>query len=1422
MKLIRLTLLVFSFHLVMGNLQAQPAPLRFEQFPPEVVLSHTTITSILQDHDGFLWLGTWSGLMKYDGYTVRQYKQEPGRPDGLESNKITALFEDSRQRIWIGARNSGLYQYDRSQDRFIQYRADASVAGSLSNNNVWAISEDAFGGLWVGTEHGLNLLNPGSQHFVHFTYSATDGRSLSRDFVYTIAESADSTLWIGTEVGLNRLIRDRDGKPLHFVPYSLAPEKTPEQTDAFIAHNYIYKIKPGDGTYLWIGAKAGLKKVEYSRKDLRSLHVKTYRYSETDDSSLSHNFVVDMLERPDGDLWVATFNGLNLFHPEEGRFRRFMSDDTQPNGLRNQFIRALFNDRNDILWIGTEGGLHKLNLSSKPFRTIVPDISKNAANAIVTTICRDSYGDGLWLGARGGGLNHLEFLQGDESVPTLRHFPFDTPYASETVGFISDMAVDDFGWLWITTQGSGVLKVRETDLLSGKPIADNLNQYSVGKGLANLDSEHLMSVMNTAGGDIWMGGWDLGLVRYDREQQQFFNYKTTDDFKVSLEAFPIVHLAETFEGRTPVIWAGTRGNGLLKLRYRPADDQVQLLEHYRYQSGLSGGLSNNYINCLFFDSSHQLWVGTENGLNRLDAQTHTFTYLLEKDGLANGIVQSIQEGDDGNIWISTQKGISCLTPAKGDQPYSIKNFDAYDGLQDNFFNDDAAAKTGSGELVFGGIKGLNIFAPQHIQQDTTPPTVVITDLKLFNRSVSVGPLKNGRTLLEQHISETVHLDLNYRDKVISFEFTGLHFANPQKIQYAHKLEGFDLDWVYGGSDQRIAHYTNLPYEDFTFLVKAANGDGVWSEPVSLSISIAPPFWQTGGAYLLYGLSFIGLLWGVRKITKRQAELEHNLQLERIEREKLEEVNDIKSRFFTNISHELRTPLTLILSPLEQLIKEKGAEKKLYRTLTLMHQNANRLLTMINQLLDIRKNEAGLMKLQVAEGNFVKFVKEVILSFRGLARRQQVDLVFAPIREEILLWYDRDQMEKVLFNLLSNALKHTPENGRIEVSLEAIITGNQEVEPTHLLLSVRDTGSGIPQDQLQVIFDRFYQVESGAGVPGKGGTGIGLALAKSIVEAHRGKIWAESEPGRSATFYVQLPLGGEHFSEEEKITDFQDSEAIRHYFLSNRSLEEHAIRTGERPPPQPDGKRSALLIVEDNPDIRSYLKDYLKDEYRIEEAPDGAEGLEKALAAPPDLIIADISMPNMDGIEMCAKIKSNIQTSHIPVILLTARTSLLYKIDGLETGADDYITKPFNINLLTSRIRNLIESRRQLREKFARNFDLSPSGVVMNSLDEQLLSRVKELVEKHMDDSDFSTEQLATSLHMSRMQLYRKLKVLTGKSPNQVIRTIRLQRAAQLLDTHQYNVSDVTYMVGYNDLKWFREQFRKEFGVSPSEYERKGE
>lgn len=1368
----------------------QPA-YRFEQLPPDMRLMQGGINCITQDSKGMLWLGTWSGLTRYDGYSLRTFLEEPGVPDGLQSDQVTALVEDHSGMLWVGTLSAGIHCFNRATERFVNYRSQPDNPNSLTDNDVWGLFEDSKGYIWVGTKKGLNRFDPKTKNFLRiFAPNNNESRPAS-DYIYSICETPDGSIWSATSRGLSRILFSDDThyqlKHYHF-----------DQVEGDSFHtNFIYRIRPvkGEPDKIWVGSKGGLRKIRFEAGAMSNLQVlNTYQAEAGNPNSLSYNVVPDFWETSDGNLWVATFHGLNLLDKNTGRFRTFYAQPNEPFSLSNNFIHALYQDRTGILWIGTDKGLNKLNLRSKPFQGVRFDQKGIGANSIVSSICNGEAPGALWV-ATNGGLHRVQ------TTPTLSkpiHYTLAPPRLPEFANFITAVWRAPDGWLWLSTQGAGIMRVRERDIPPGGGVIRQLQQFSQNASPL-INDNYVMHFYPSASGGVWFGLWDGGLTYFDPGSNTLKHYQSVDN--LSLTASPNVSLLEVRENEHSILYVGTRGNGLLKFRFDPADRSLHLERHYRFTTGQKDCLSNDKINALLLDSRGRLWVCTSRGINLLKPDGSGFRLFRQADGLPSDIIQSIVEDKQGHLWVSTLNGIADLQLE--DETLKIRNFDALDGLQDNFFMNNCAERLPSGMLAFGGANGMSLFQPDAIHPDSVPPLTQLSDFLLFNRPVPIGPMQNGRVVLENSISETPRIVLNYQDNVLSFEFVSLHFAEPRNNRFAYKLEGFDPDWVYADADKRFAHYTNLPYKEFTFWVKSSNGDGVWSEPVQVQVCVRPPFWLTWWAYCLYGLLILALLYVVWRVMHLRAEYRASLALERLEREKSEELHQLKIQFFTNISHELRTPLTLILSPLEQLLREHAPNRPLQKTLTLIHQQAGKLLTMISQLLDFRKSEAGLMKVHAEKTDLPVFVQEILLAFKPLAEQHKIDLRFDSTLNKQDVWVDHDQMEKVLFNLLSNAFKFTPDGGVVTVSLKN--TNDSRVQ-----IGVSDTGPGIPENDLERIFDPFHQ---GAHQPGRtlfGGTGIGLSLVKSIVEQHGGAIVAHNLSGSGAAFTVTLPEGNAHYTPDQIIEARPPRPAQEvEYFKEEAS--DHL------PLPAADSARYRLLLVEDNADIRNYLCQNLSGQYDIDEADNGAIGLQKALEQAYDLVLSDIAMPEMDGIELCRRLKTNIHTSHIPVVLLTARTSLVHKIEGLETGADDYITKPFNFQLLQLRIRNLIAIRERLKELSGKTLELSPSAITVTSLDEEFLAQFIRLVESHMDESEYSIDDLSHEIAMSRMQLYRKLKALTGETPNTLIRNIRLQRAAQLLDTQQFNISEVAYKVGFTDLKYFRERFKERYGVVPSEY-----
>lgn len=1408
----RLCCILFLIPVFAHCLFSQSETFRFEQIKAELGLDQGTITAILQDRKGFMWFGTWLGLAKYDGYEVRFFKQSAG--NGLGSNKVTALLEDRKGRLWVGTSNAGLYLFDREKERFIAYQREPDNANSLSNNNVWALCEDDEGFIWIGTDKGLNRLDPDQRRFSHFYRQPGDENSLSNDFIYSLCASPDGSVWIGTIDGLNRIVRKPNRQGWQVMRYEIAPPSVGNTE----FHHFIYRIRVAlhEPNTLWIGTKSGLKKATYAPGQTgRWQSIRHFEYHPANPASLSNNYVTDIWERKaDSTLWLATFHGLNRMTLRDTQFRRFYSGDDDRYSITNNTVRSLYEDRGGIFWIGTEKGVNRINFKAKPFYHLSPDPVKNSNRNITASLVRSRAKAGLWVGTRGGGLLFLPMENGQLRQNKIEPIQLQKRNTSTAAAMTSYLILDRKGNIWMSTHGAGVWRFSE----NRPPPAGPVTHFFKGSNPA-LPDNYVMTVFESEKNGVWLGMWDAGLCRYDESEQRFQQFAQSDDAGAfNFKAFPNVNMLETKEGQRSILWVATRGGGLLKLFYNAQNKTLEVLAHYTHKEADSGSICHDVVNYLFLDRHKNLWIGTEGGLDMLAPGAQTFRHFSEKNNAVNDIVRGILEDNEGNIWYSTQTGgISCLTPDG-----ETVTFTSTGDLQGNYFYEPANCSLPSiGMMVFGGVNGLTLFDPSKIQKNQTVPAVAITGFRLFNKPVSPGQYsESGRLILDKSIGESPQITLEYAQNVLAFEFAALQYDYPEKNRFAYLLEGFNKDWTYVDAGQRLAQYTNLPHGDYTFLVKATNSDGVWNPtPVSVKLCILPPWWQTWWAYLSYSLFALGVIYGIRRVELTRFDLRKKLAIERVEREKVEELSQMKTQFFTNISHELRTPLTLIISPLEQLIREARTTRTFYQTFTLMHHNASRLLTMINQLLDIRKGEEGMTKLHVTEEDFVPFIEEIVLSFKSWAIQREIDLVFMSEAPALNVWFDREQMEKVAYNLLSNAFKFTPDKGRVRV--EVLVAG--EGASRFVCLRVNDTGSGIPEDQQNRIFERFYQVADQAPVRSgqEGiGTGIGLALVKLLVERHHGRVEVASKPGEGSTFSVFLPLGNAHFAAADIQKLPANAEPASSYF-SLAAFEKSPDAAA--PVVETNGttiaKKYQLLVVEDNEDIRLFLRQSLESHYEIAEAADGKSGLAFALENPPDLVISDVAMPEMDGIELCKTLKTNVLTSHIPVILLTARTSLIFKIDGLETGADDYITKPFNMHLLQLRIRNLIQIREKLREKYNRQLDLKmPEPAPDASIDDAFLANLIQKIESNLEDSEFSVDQLAASVLLSRMQLYRKLKAITDQTPHDLIRTCRLRKAAELLATGQYTVAEITYKVGYTDLKHFREQFRKQFGVSPSAYE----
>lgn len=1354
-------LLSGSFH---NNLFAQ---LAFSHLSVNNGLSQSTVLSICKDSRGYIWFGTRSCLNRYDSRTVKVYRNDPERRESISTNDyIYTIFEDRSKNLWIGTQ-SGLNRYLPESDSFERIYARPQKKNNLSDNSVLCIYQDHKGAVWFGTNNGLSCLqDPRSRSFVNYRAGNDDG-GLAGNEIYALYEDHRGNLWAGTTNGLTRMTL-KNGR------YEFKTFRHSAADPASISSNSVKAIAEDSRGNLWIGTENdGLNLYEEKTGTFaRFLHNKT-------DNSLSNNAIRKIINDRSGILWIGTKDGLTLFDPAKKQFRIYRNDQEDPRSLSDNSIKDIYQDKGGSIWIGTMyGGVNVNHPGAFPFTVYRHSKFTNSISSnLISAITADSE-QNLWIGTEGKGLNYY-----DRRTGKFRNFQND-PADPSSLGsnFIKAIYEDRAGNIWIGLHQGGL------DLFL--PSTGKFMHFRHDPADPEaLSRDNISYLLEDTQHNFWVGT-AFGIDLLDRRSGKFvYPEKSMPGFKLTSKYVRVI-----YEDSRRNLWVGTaRGLNLLT----PGARVFKWFEN----DGRSGSMLSGYVNCIREDKRGVLWIGTYNGgLSRYLEKTGTFKNYTDKDGIISNNVIDIQEDDQGALWISTDKGLSRLDADRK----SFHNYTVNDGLPANEFNYNSSLKDASGRLFFGSYNGLLSFHPSDLRQNPKIPPVVFTALKLFNSPVSIHS-KDG--LLSKDISMTREITFTYDQNIFTIEFAALNFIRPSRNKYAYKLEGFEKDWNY--VDNPSATYTNLPPGKYVFLVKGSNNDGLWSkEPAKMMISILPPPWRTWWAYTFYILAGSGLFIMIVRFFRRQARLERDLYYEHLNAERQRELYQMKLDFFTKISHEIRTPLTLILAPVEKLIGIVPHDSAVKKQLLYVKNNADRLLQLMSELLDFRKIETGNMKLRVAEKDLVVFCRNIYHSFMSVAVGRDITFLFESEKEPVLICFDEVQMEKVIFNILSNAFKFTPDGGTVSISVKASDDNSARIV-------IRDNGTGIEEDKLDKIFSEFYSSEVQNNRAD--GWGIGLALAKTITELHKGTITVESRPSRPeepgySSFTLNLPAGRDRFTADEIINDTEREESRQYKqaeeeYLPNKDI---AVRLTEQ-------KSYSILIVEDNHEVREFIKESLDISYFIYESTNGLQGWQTASSEIPDLIICDVAMPEMDGLELCHKLKSDDRTSHIPVIMLTARATHVQQIDGLEKGADAYITKPFSMQVLELTVRNLLLSRETMRQKFSNQVLLQPRNIVLESADEKFLDKLMNIIEEKMENPEFGVTALVNEIGMSQTVLYRKIKALTDLTITDFIKSVRLKQAAQLLQQNQLSIAEVAYTVGFNDRKYFSREFRKQFGKAPSEY-----
>jgi signal transduction histidine kinase/ligand-binding sensor domain-containing protein/DNA-binding response OmpR family regulator len=1360
------------------SLFAQTNQYQFSRLDISQGLSHSQINTILRDSKGFMWFGTMSGLNRYDGYVFNIFRHNLHDSTTLGDDFIVRLFEGPGNMLWANTR-SGLNIFNPFTEKVDRNGTAWLGKYALPAAAVNNIMQDSKGHYWfIMNQAGLYKFDTVTGKTTRVVIAG--GNGAGGVWPAAIAEDKRGDIWVLLNDGTLKKIDSRTGAVLEEMG-ALADARKRELL------NYSMYIDSDDELWIYVGSDTrGMYHYQTATKWLNRISKESGEYR------LNNNLITGVVEDNKGDIWVCTdHGGVNVLNKKTHSSHYLMSNDDDLKSLSQNSTTTVYKDEAGIIWIGTyKKGIsyYRERTVSFPLFTHQPSDAQSLPYNDVNRFVEDPWGN-LWIGTNGGGLIYY-----DRSRKTYRQFLHDANDPNSISGnVIVSLFVDHAQRLWVGSYFGGL------DCMEGKKFI----HYRHSDQPNSLSDNSVWEIYEDSKRNLWVGTLNGGINLLDRQSGGFSHYRLA--VPGTLSADYISDLVEDKEGR---LWIGT-ANGVDVLQHR--EHQPDSFQQYLNIPGNPASLSNNNVISLLQDKQGRIWVGTRDGLNVFDAQKKTFQVFRAEDGLPDNTILTILEDEQGALWVSTPNGISQMRPQYdqhlGKLILQCHNYNELDGLQGRAFNENAALKTRKGELLFGGSNGFNLFHPAAIVPDSQLAPLVFTDLRIFNKSVGIGEKVNGRILLSQSIIRTNTITLKYDENVLSLEFAALNYSSAEKNKYAYKLEGFNDDWTMTDGRMRMVTYTNLDPGDYTFRVKAATSNDIWNkEELSLHIRVLPPFWKTPLAYILYVLLLAAILWISRQLIVQRARIRFQLEQQRKEAQRMHELDMMKIRFFTNVSHEFRTPLSLILTPMDKIIEqsEDAGQKKQFQ---LIHRNARRLLNLVNQLLDFRKMEVQELRLNAATGDIIKFIKEISWSFTDMADKKNIRFSFYTSIDSLVAGFDADKLERILFNLISNAFKFTPEQGSVTVVLD-----REEKEPGKPLLSiqVKDTGIGIPEDKQEKIFERFFQHD----IPGSmvnQGSGIGLSITKEFVKLHGGTISVESEPEKGSCFTVWLPIQmaaapvPEPMPESAEINTSSAEQAAEVMSSEAMVFDEN------------DMHKKMLLLVEDNEDFRFYLKDNLRQYFTILEAADGKEGWQKALAHHPDLVVSDISMPEMDGIGLCRKIKKDQRTSHIPVILLTALAGEEQQLKGLEGGANDYLTKPFNFEILLSRIRNLLSQQAVARKTFEKRIDVKPADISVASPDEQFLYQVMEIIEKNISNPDFSVEELSRAAYMSRVALYKKLLALTGKTPIEFIRSVRLKRAAQLLEKSQMTVAEIAYEVGFNNPKYFSKYFKMEYHVLPSQW-----
>lgn len=1342
-----------------------PSEYKFKRLTTLNGLPSNDIQKIYQSKDGYVWMASRNGLYQYDGYTVKTFKSNLYQPNLLSNNNISCLEEDGEHRLWIGT-SKGLNVLDKKTGIIEQINRKEFI-----NNTFSAILVTKSGRLLLGTDQGLYGYDYETDSCILYGRNNTHN-VLPETSIKAIMEDSYGHIWIGTwNSGLYRYDQEKD-------KYYAYPQMSPENS--------------------------------------------------------AHVLFEDSRKR----IWVGTWgDGLqvleNAYDPEEVKWRTYKHKENNPKTILADLIYSITEDlHSQKIWVGTHVGLSILtNEKDGVFTNYHPGSSEyTISDSEVNSLIRDSQGM-IWIGLLRGGVNIVSTRK-----PFFNSYTFDEVRFEVNSSSVTSLFVDDNDLLWISIGSSGIIlfdrktnKIRRVSEVSDfapvsrfpsvraiTPISYNgemwFGTYNMGLYVYDKNGKENQKIKTYTPATVpWLSGYRIFSIYEDADSNRWIgtNYGLTmltpeleylrfDSLECEEGRLRSAVIVDIDSGENNEIWAASNNNGIYRIYGKGKSLQDYSLTNY---SVSNGKLNSNSVSCVYKDKKGRIWVGGDGGgLSLYNRQQNSFIPVHLRWNLPGDAVFSILEDEQSNLWLGTNSGLMKLHVQDDLKNASYRLYTTYDGLLDNSFTPRGAFKAASGEMFFGSHQGLNSFHPDQLLEDMSfQPPIVITDIKIHNRSWNELDIKKRDEISQLTPEYTQKIKLDHKNNNFTVEFATLGYEMPWQYTYAYQLEGFDEQWQYTNASRRFAYYNNLKSGSYLFKLKSTNVNGIWNDQVvEMQVVILPPPWETWWAYLIYVFIILLIAVFIYRMMNNRLKLQNELQLREMEKEKAEELNHSKLQFFTNITHELLTPLTIISAAVDELRLQMPEHNSVYQV---MNSNINRLIRLLQQILEFRKAETGNLKLKVSHGDLAAFLNNSVESFRPLIKKKQINVSVTCLPAPFPAWFDPDKLDKIIYNLLSNAAKYNKQGGNITVEL------NEDKARNYALISIADDGMGISKEAQKDLFKRFYEGDYRKFKTI--GTGIGLSLTKDLVELHGGKISIESEEGKGACFRIELPIQRAAFKEGE-IED--TAPEVEEEKKPMDDFNEDDLQKEEAP------QKNNILLIEDNEDLLSLMVKLLSVEYTIFTATNGKEGLEIISREDIDLVVSDIMMPVMDGVAFCKEVKSDFDTSHIPVLLLTAKTGESDRVDAYESGADGYLNKPFNLTVLHARINNLLKARERMNRDFKKQLVFEAKELNYTTIDEEFLLKAIDCVHRHLDDPDYDQAQFVEDMGTTRSTLFRKMKSLTGLSYISFIRNVRLKAACQIMEEKGHvRISELAYAVGFNDPRYFSTCFKKEFGMQPREY-----